>query len=140
MEGSGDYCNTTEAAWLHRVSPELGCEAQQVTADSLCGATDCAAPVRPRGGWVTPFGGVVARDCELSWWVADLDPRSVCVLRNFTVDDVPPPTPVPNPLKGMDGTGKAKVDGVPSVADGGEVLAQWADGYGVLDVMMVASS
>jgi hypothetical protein len=88
---------------------------------------------------VTPFGGVVARDCELSWWVADLDPRSVRVLRKFAVSDVPPPTPVPNSLKGKGGTGKTEVDGVPSMMDGGEVLALWADGYGVLDVMMVAS-
>ena len=140
MEGSGDYCNTTEAAWLHRASSlGRGCEAQQVTPDRLCGVTDCAAPVRPRGGWVTPFGGVVARDCELSWWVADLDPNSVRVLRKFDVSDVPPPTPVPNSLKGKGGTGKTAVDGVPRMVDGGEVVALWADGYGVLDVVMVAS-
>ena len=86
-----------------------------------------------------PLGGVVARDCKLSWWVADLDPRSVRVLRKFDVSDMQPPTAVPNALKGKGGTGKAEVDGVPSMTDGGEVLALWADGYGVLDVMMVAS-
>lgn len=139
MEGSGDYCNTTEAVWLHRKSPERECEAQQVTAGSLCGATACAAPVRPRGGWVTPFGGVIAGTCELSWWVADLDPRSVRVLRKFDVSDVPPPIAVLDSLKGKGGTGQAKVDDVPSIADGGEALALWADGYGVLDVMVVAS-
>jgi hypothetical protein len=139
MEGSGDYCNTTEAAWLHRASPKRGCEAQQVSPGSVCGVTDCAPPVRPRGSWVTPFGGVVARDCELSWWVADLDPKSVRVLRKFVVSDVPPPIPVPGSLRGQGGVGKTQIDGVPSITDGGEVLALWANGYGVLDVMMVAS-
>ena len=89
---------------------------------------------------MTPSGGMVARNCELSWWVADLDPKSVRVLRKFDVSDVPPPTPVPDSLKGKGGTGKATVDGVPGITDGGEVLALWADGYGVLDVMMVAAS
>jgi hypothetical protein len=139
MEGSGDYCNTSEAAWLYRASPERECEAQQVTVGSLCGVTDCAAPVRPRGGWVTPFGGVVDRDCELSWWVTDLDPRSIRVKRKFVLSDLPPPIPVPASLKGKGGKGKTQVDGVPSMVDGGEVLALWADGYGLLDVMMVAS-
>ena len=75
----------------------------------------------------------------MSWSVADVDPRSVRVFRNFSLSGIPVPVAVSDSLKGTSGNGSEALPSVPSIASGGELVALWAEGYGVLDVTLVAS-
>jgi len=87
------------------------------------------------GGQPTPPPG----GTPVSWSVADLDPNSVRVLRNFSLSAVPEPMAVPDAQRGKSGRGSEMLHDVPSIVDGGEMVALWAEGYGVLDVTLVAS-
>ena len=75
---------------------------------------------------------------SVSWSVTDVDPRSVRVLRNFSLSGIPVPVAVSDSLRGKSGNGSEALPDVPSIASGGELVALWAEGYGVLDVTVVA--
>jgi hypothetical protein len=130
------WCNATDEPWVHRVGEQdRQCEANS-NGHGICGDSHCNAPVRPRG-WLQ--AGTAANGGTLvSWSVADLDPNSVRVLRNFSLSAVPEPMAVPDAQRGKSGHGSEILHDVPSIVDGGEMVALWAGGYGVLDVTLVA--
>ena len=134
------WCNTTEEPWVFRVGEQQReCEAN-INEHGICGDANCAAPVRPRGMLRTTATAAAAAGVLVSWSVADVDPASVRVVRHFALSEVPQPVAVPAVQRGKSGKGSETLLGVPSAADGGELLALWADGYGVLDVTLAASA
>ena len=128
-----NWCNETDEPWVHRRARQ--CEANS-NKRGVCGDADCGAPVRPRGELRanTDRGG----HASVSWSVTDVDPRSVRVLRNFSLSGIPVPVAVSDSLRGKSGNGSEALPDVPSIASGGELVALWAEGYGVLDVTVVA--
>jgi hypothetical protein len=127
-----NWCNETDEPWVHRARQ---CEANS-NERGVCGDADCGAPVRPRGELRanTDRGG----QTSVSWLVADVDPLSVRVVRNFSLSGIPVPVAVSDALRGKSGNGSEALPDVPSIASGGELVALWAEGYGVLDVTVVA--
>eukprot|EP01046_Picozoa_sp_COSAG06_P038095 COSAG06_NODE_4367_length_4308_cov_3.246689_4_plen_168_part_00 len=143
--------------WLH-LEGDRNCEADSFrTPGKICADVDCQPPVRPRGG-VQCDGDERASSASVAtatndsnaidssrppaavrckWWASDVVADSVQLLRDFNLTAMPRPTALPDTVRGVRQNGTTEIVPRRSFAQGGEIIALHAVGYGVLDVTVV---
>jgi hypothetical protein len=133
-----------QSEWLHIVG-DRNCEADNFrTPGKICADVECQPPIRPRGGIHRNEPATTDErdngELTLSWWAADVAVGSVRVLRDFNLSGVPSPLAAPESVRGLNASGVAKLTPRRSLAEGGELIALHARGFGVLDVTFVATN
>ena len=105
-------------------------------------------PPRPRGR-ITAVENVTegVRDVDgktqvkVHWWVADVSPSTpgIRIARDFNLTTMQHPQELRTTMVGSNVSGAEVLWVSKSMAEGGELIALIADGYGVLDVDIVAA-
>lgn len=134
---------SNESEWLH--VGKHNCEGVANAAGGLCGSTKCMQPPRPRGH-LTVVKNVAGRvrdvdgkaQVKVQWWVADVSPSTqIKILRDFNLTAMPHPQELRTTKIGSNVSGAEVLGLSKSMAEGGELIALIAKGYGVLDVDII---
>jgi hypothetical protein len=136
---------SNESAWLHVVGQQ-NCEGV-ATAGDPCGAADCTQPLQPRGrlevveNGAGRVGGDVNDQVKVQWWAADVSStaKTIKIVRDFNLATMQHPQGLRTAALGSNVSGAVVLTVSKSMAEGGELIALLAEGYGVLDVAVVAS-
>ena len=135
---------TEQSEWLHIVGTR-NCEAANfMTPGEICADVNCQPPIRPRGG-IQHHEPRIRNGGEdevvVHWWASDVTVGSVHVLRDFNVSTgVQSPQALPDSVRGNHFNGSMALTPKRSFAEGGEIIALHAAGYGVLDVTFIAGN
>ena len=139
---------SNKSEWLH-VQGKHNCEGVANAAGGLCGSTNCRQPPRPRGRLtavedVTEGVGDVdgKSQVKVHWWVADVSPSTsgIRIVRDFNLTTMQHPQELRTTALGSNVSGAEVLSVSKSMAEGGELIALIADGYGVLDVDVIAAN